>query len=442
MTHYDIIITNGVILPAAGAPHTVNGHIGIKNGLIKHIALQNEKPPPFSATTTIDAKGSLICPGLINGHCHSAMTLFRGLADDLPLMTWLNDHIFPAEARFVTAEMVYWCSKLAAAEMILAGTTTVADGYFFESEAVKAFNDSGIRSVAAQGIIDFPAPGVPDPSGNLAAAKMFLANFPHNTLSNKALFCHSPYTCSSKTLQKAKQLADANNCLMFIHAAETQAECLQIKELYGASPIRYLNSLGVLDENSVCVHCVVVDDYEINLLKQSGCGVVTCPESNMKLASGVAPVPDLLRAGVPVSLGTDGCASNNNLDLFLEMNSLAKLHKVSRCDPAVLRATEALAAATSVGATVLGLPGTGTLQPGRQADIIIIDLHQPHLTPFYNQDALVYCAKGSDVTTSIIDGKLIMHNRKILTFDVDEAITRVNNLSVAAAQLSKSPHNF
>jgi len=437
MTHYDIIITNGFILPAAGVQHTINGYIGIKDGLIKHIAPQGEKSS-FSATTTIDAKASLICPGLINGHCHSAMTLFRGLADDLPLMTWLNDHIFPAEAKFVTSEMVYWCSKLAAAEMILTGTTTVADSYFFELEAVKAFNDSGIRSVAAQGIIDFPAPGVPDPSLNLLEAKLFLDNFPHNTLSSKALFCHSPYTCSSQTLQKVKQLADANNCLMFIHAAETQVECLQIKESYGFSPIRYLGSLGVLDENTVCVHCVTIDEHEINLLKDSGCGVVTCPESNMKLASGVAPVPALLRAGVPVALGTDGCASNNSLDLFSEMNSLARLHKVVCADPAILNAKEALTAATAAGATVLGLPGTGTLQPGMLADIIIIDLDQPHLTPFYNQDALVYCAKGPDVSTSIIDGKLVMHNRKILTFDVDETMARVTNLGLATAELSKS----
>jgi len=356
----------------------------------------------------------------------------------LPLMTWLNEYIFPAEARFVTREMVYWCSKLAAAEMILTGTTTVADGYFFELDAVKAFNDSGIRSVAAQGIIDFPAPGIPDPIANLLEAKRFLDNFPHGSLSHKALFCHSPYTCSPQTLQKAKRLADDNNCLMFIHAAETQAECSQIKESYGLSPVRHLNSLGILDENTVCVHCITIDEHEIKLLKDSGCGVVTCPESNMKLASGIAPIPELIRNGVPVALGTDSCASNNTLDLFSEMNSLAKLHKVVCSDPTVLSAREALAAATTVGAKVLGLPDTGSLQPGMLADIIIIDLNQPHLTPFYNQNSLVYCAKGADVNTSIIDGKLVMHDRKILTFDLDETLAHVAGLSTAVAGFSKS----
>lgn len=434
MTHYDISITNGSILTEAGAQPVPNEHIGIKNGLIKHIGPLDS----FSATKTIDAKDCLICPGLINAHCHSAMTLFRGLADDLPLMTWLNDHIFPAEATYVSSEMVYWCTKLAAAEMILAGTTTVADGYFFEFEAVRAFNDTGIRSVAAQGIIDFPAPGVPDPQHNIAAAENFLKAFPQSPLAQKALFCHSPFTCRPATLQKAKQLANDNNCLLFIHAAETEAELAQVMKSYNTTPIRHLNALGVLDKKTVCVHTVVIDDHEIALLKKSGCGVVTCPESNMKLASGVAPIPRLLQAGVTVALGTDGCASNNDLDLFSEMDTLAKLHKVTNSNPTALSAKQALSAATLGGAKVLGLPDTGTLHPGKLADIIIIDLHTPHLTPFYNQDSLIYCAKGTDVKTSIIGGKLVMHDRKILTFDVEETMEHVNKLSSSVAQLSKS----
>nr|MBF0222829.1 amidohydrolase [Desulfobulbaceae bacterium] len=434
MTDYDISIINGTILSKAGTHPSPNELVGIKDGFIKHIGPWHH----FSATKTIDAKNCLICPGLINAHGHSAMTLFRGLADDLPLMTWLNDHIFPAEAKYVSREMVYWATKLAAAEMIMSGTTTVADGYFFESEAVRAFNDTGMRSITAQGIIDFPAPGVPDPQHNITAAETFLATFPNTHLANKALFCHSPYTCSPATLQKAKQLASDNNCLMFIHAAETQAELAQVEKSYGTTPIRHLNALGVLDKNTVCIHTVLVDDHEIDILKTSGCGVVTCPESNMKLASGVAPVPGLLQAGIPVALGTDGCASNNDLDLFSEMSSLAKLHKVTSSDPTVLSAAQALSAATVGGARVLGLPETGVLHPGKMADIIIIDLHKPHLTPFYNQNSLVYCAKGADVNTSIIGGKLVMHNRKILTFEVEETMAYVNNLAVSVAQLSKS----
>lgn len=437
MTHYDIIIHNGLLLPQAGEALTNNGSIGITNGFIKRIAAADEKLSACSATTTIDAKGQLICPGLINAHGHSAMTLFRGLADDLPLMDWLQNHIFPAEATHVNPEMVYWCSKLAAAEMILSGTTCVADSYFFESEAVKAFIDSGIRSVAAQGIIDFPAPGVPDPTNNIIAAQEYLRNFPNHPLSSKALFCHSPYTCSPNTLCKAKELATDNDCLLFIHAAETEAEVIQINKTYGTTPIRHLYDLGILDDRTVCVHCIAISEEEITLLQRSGSAVVTCPESNMKLASGAAPIHRLRQAGVPVALGTDGCASNNDLDLFSEMGSLARLHKLINSDPTVMKASETFASATSSGAKALGLTDLGTLQPGQRADLILLDINQPHLTPFYNPDNLVYCAKGSDVVTSIINGKLVMQGRKLLSIDVAETIEQVRKLSATVLPLSK-----
>lgn len=434
---YDLLIKNALLLPSASDTLIQHGFVAVQQGRIALMGSTESLPALLTASQTIDARNCLVMPGLVNAHTHAAMTLFRGLADDLPLMSWLNDHIFPAEANCVSPEMVYWCSKLAAAELIRSGTTTVADGYFFEQEAARAFGEAGIRAVAAQGIIDFPAPGVPDPAQNIASAAHFLAS-PFDPLITPALFCHSPYTCSPHTLLQAKELAAKNGCKLFIHVAETQHEVSEIKQKYDLSPVRHLHRLGILDPDTVCVHCVWVDPQEIALLQQSGCGVVTCPESNMKLASGVAPVPDLLQASVPLGLGTDGCASNNDLDLFQEMDSLAKLHKVTRLDPTVMPAATALSLATTAGADLLGLGAEiGRLEAGMLADLIIIDLDKPHLTPFYNKDMLVYGANGHDVRDVIIQGRIVMNNREIATFDLDETMSKVRELSSTAMLLGK-----
>ncbi len=426
----NILIINAILLenPGSGAI-TAQGFLAINGRLINQIDQMDNLPRELKADKIIDAAGCLVMPGLVNGHCHSAMTLFRGLADDLPLMTWLNGHIFPAEAKYVSKDMVYWCSKLAAAEMILSGTTTVADGYFFEEEAAMAFMDIGVRAVAAQGIIDFPAPGIPDPAGNMEVAANYIAAVPANDLVTPALFCHSLYTCSPRTIQAAKQLADEHNCKLFIHVAETRAEVKNHYKQHGITPIRHLQKLNILDKNTVCVHCVWLDAAEIAILAETECGVITCPESNMKLAAGVAPLAGMLAAGVTVGIGTDGCASNNDLDMLGEMASLAKLHKVTSLEPTSMPAGTCLRLAGTGGARVLGLTGIGSLRAGMQADIIIIDLNQPHLTPFYNQDILVYAARGADVKSSIIGGQLVLENRRILTIDLPETIARVNQIS-------------
>jgi 5-methylthioadenosine/S-adenosylhomocysteine deaminase len=390
-----------------------------------------ELPAAITAKKTIDGAGCLLMPGLVNTHTHAPMTLFRGLADDLPLMTWLNEHIFPAEAKSVNPEMVYWCSKLAAAEMILAGTTTVADGYFLEDRVAQAFADCGLRAVAAQGVIDFPAPGVPDPTQNITAAAQFIDDWQNrNDLVTPAVFCHSPYTCSTDTLKRAKDIARQKNVKLFVHVAETKAEVEQLQEQHGTTPVRYLDSLGILDRDTLCVHCVWLDEEEIAILAQRGTGVSTCPQSNMKLGSGIAPLKELLKKNIPVGLGTDGCASNNTLDLFREMDLCAKLHKVKELDPTALPAGQILQMATWRGAEVLGLQEKiGSLAPGKTADLVLLDLQQPHLQPFYSQDLLVYAANGADVSTVIINGRLVLENRRILTFDVQEVMERVRELA-------------
>lgn len=430
---HDLLITHGLILTAPGQDEPLSdGFVAIHSGTIRAVGPMTSLPATHRATRTIDAAGGLVMPGLVNGHCHAAMTLFRGLADDLPLMEWLHRHIFPAEARLVSREMVYWCSKLAAAEMILAGITTVADSYFYEEEAARAFAEAGLRAVVAQGIIDFPAPGVPDPSKNIEAAAAFIAGCrgPREERIHPALFCHSPYTCGPQTLERAKELARREGCKLFIHLAETKEEVEQIRHQHGLSPTAYLDRLHLLDQETVAVHGVHLDATDIAILKERGVGVITCPESNMKLACGIAPVPALMAAGIPVGLGSDGCASNNDLDLFAEMDTLAKLHKVATLDPTVLPATEALRLATSGGAAVLGLgERIGRIAPGLAADCLIIDLDRPHLTPFHGPDLLVYAAKGSDVRTTIINGEVVMDERRILTFDVAECMAKVRELA-------------
>ncbi len=429
------LIINGMILTMDELQENLIhcGFIVIEDGNIQKVGKLSEVDSSFvnSIPDIIDASGKLVMPGLINTHTHAAMTLFRGLADDIPLMTWLQNHIFPAESKAVNPEMVYWCSKLAAAEMILSGTTTVADGYFHEGSAAEAFAEAGLRSVAAQGVIDFPAPGVPDPAYNIDKTEDFIESWQgKNDLISPAVFCHSPYTCSSETLQKAKKLANRMNTLFFIHLAETKGEVEQTKAKHNTTPVQYLNSLGILDENTVCVHCVWLDEEDIKIIAQTGCGVSTCPDSNMKLASGVAPLDQMLKGNITIGLGTDGCASNNTLDIFAAMDLCAKVHKVKKLDPTVVSAGEVLKMATIDGARVLGMKKiTGSLTPGKRADIIMLDLQQPHMQPMYNADNLVYAARGSDISTAIIDGNLVMKDRKILTIDIEEIKERVRSLS-------------
>ena len=427
---YDILITNALLLPDAGQKKIIQrGFLGTQGREIACLGEMTDLPAAQKADRIIDAAGCLVMPGLINGHCHAAMTMFRGLADDLPLMTWLNEHIFPAEARHVSREMVYWCSKLAAVEMILSVTTTVADGYFYEEEAARAFREIGLRAVAAQGIIDFPAPGVPDPAENIKVVARYIDNLPLDDLVRPALFFHSPYTCSPRTLQAAKHLAAERQTKLFIHVSETSAEVDSHRRQHGLSPIQHLRQLNILDENTVGVHCVWPSAEEIAILADTGCGVVTCPESNMKLAAGIAPVPKMLAAGVLLGIGTDGCASNNDLDMLQDIDSLAKIHKAVNLDPTVIPAETALKMATRDGDRVLGLDKVGTLRAGMQADIIILDLNQPHLTPFYNPDILVYAARGSDVKSSIVAGQLVMEDRILLNIDLAETMAEVQKMS-------------
>ncbi len=382
------------------------------------------------AVRVIDARDKLLMPGLINSHNHCAMTLFRGLADDLELTAWLHEHIFPAEARHVNPEMVYWCTKLAAAEMILSGTTCVADAYFFSGRSAQALCDCGMRAVIGHGIVDFPVPSVPDPTKNIETVASFISEWQdRHPLITPAVFAHAPYTCSPATLRKAKDLADRTGVLFFTHLAEGQREMAMIIDPQGTSPVRHLAALDLLGQNTVCVHSVWLDDQDLDLLEESGTSAVTCPQSNMKLASGIARVEEMRHRNITVGLGTDGCASNNSLDMFKEMDMLAKIQKVQRQDATAMPAQTVLQCAMTSNASLLHLPLLGRLQPGYKADLILLDLSTPRLTPFYNPDLLVYAASGADVHTVMVNGRIIMENRRILSFDLQETLARIVELA-------------
>ena len=421
----DILITNCTLASQHSRQLEKNCYVSVKKGIIATCGPMT-KCPETHPGTLLDAEQKLLMPGLVNSHNHCAMTLFRGLADDLALTAWLHDHIFPAEARHVDPDMVYWSSKLAAAEMILSGTTAVADGYFFSDRSAAALLDAGMRAVIAHGIVDFAAPSVPDPRKNIEAARLFIECW--RGVSDRikpAVFAHAPYTCSPATLQGAKMLADDNDVRFFIHLAESGAEHSMIIDPQGSSPVRHLDNLGLLDNNCVCVHCVWLDDQDIEILAASGAHVVTCPQSNLKLSSGIARIQEMLDHSISLGIGTDSGASNNSLDMFREMDMLAKIQKSATARATAMSASTVLQKATSGGAHVIGLENCGSLIPGAQADIILINTNAVHLTPLYNQDLLVYGASGSDVDSVIVGGKIIMRRREILSFDLEEVYHEV-----------------
>ncbi len=427
----DIVIHGGTVITAGdGGDIIPNGLICIRSDRLDRVEAcpRSGSLPP--AAKVIDAGGMLVLPGLVNAHTHMPMTLFRGLADDLPLQQWLEKHIFPAESRHIHPETVEIGTLLACAEMILSGTTTFCDGYFLEEHVARAVLQSGLRAVLGQGVIDLPAPGVPDPADNVAAAERFVSRWRHHSpLLQPSIFCHAPYTCSAATLRAAKTAADRAGVCFQIHAAETRTEAARLE---GArrSPVRYLDRLGLLDAHTLLVHCVWLDEADVEIIAARGATVAHCPESNMKMASGVAPVSELLAAGVVVGLGTDGCASNNNLDMMQEMDTAAKLHKVHRMDPTAADAGSVLGMATAGGAAAIGL-GTeiGRLESGRKADLILLDARQPHLLPLYHPiSQVVYAARGGDVHTSIIDGRVVLENRRLLTLNLEQILDRAAEL--------------
>ncbi|MEW6184784.1 MAG: amidohydrolase [Thermodesulfobacteriota bacterium] len=428
----DLIIKNGIMVtmnPNMEIYHP--GSLAIKGDTIVAIGPEDllqgfEK----NAREIIDARGGAVLPGLINTHTHAAMTLFRGLADDLPLADWLNNHIFPAE-RKLSADWVYWGTLLACAEMILSGTTTFCDMYLFENEVARAAREAGMRALVGEVLYDFPSPNYgPIEKGFEYSLKM-IEDYKNDPLISVAIEPHSPLTCSPDLLIKSGQLCAKHEVPLIIHLSETRQEVEQIKSRYHLSPVEHLQHLGLLVPHLIAIHCVALSPADMDALKQGEVKVAHCPESNMKLASGMAPVTDMLARGITVGLGTDGCASNNNLDLFQEMDTAAKLYKLYHSDPTVMAAPTALRMATIDGARVLQMEEKiGSLEKGKKADFIILDLNKPHLTPIYNlYSHIVYAAKSSDVTQVFINGKQVLKDRQVTTLDLKQIFNQVKRFA-------------
>lgn len=431
MEWIDMLISNGLLVTMNRNMEVLDrGSVAIRGDSIVGLGPAEEMERLYSARKTVDATGCAVLPGLINGHTHASMTLFRGLADDLPLMEWLQDYIFPVESH-LRAEWVYWGALLASAEMLMGGTTTFCDMYLFEEEVAKASKDAGIRAVVGEVLYDFPSPNYGPPEEGLRYTEGLIQRWKGDDLVKVAVEPHATFTCSPDLLQRAREMANKYGVTLIIHVAETREEVERVKGLYGTTPIRHLERLGILDGPTIVDHAVWVEEEEMEILLERGVGVVHNPESNMKLASGVAPVPRMLRKGIKVALGTDGCASNNDLDLFREMDAAAKLHKVFSRDPTEMDAATVMRMATVMGAQVLGLgPKVGSLEPGKMADLFLLDLRKPHLTPMYNVFShLVYAARASDVKTVLVGGRVVVEDRRLVTCSLDSILEKVGEIA-------------
>ncbi len=425
----ELLVRAGVVVTMDGARRVIeDGAVAVADGEIIAVGRAGEVAAAHPGARLLDAGGDLLMPGLVDGHTHLAMTLFRGLADDLPLQDWLERHVWPAERRVLRTETVRWGSRLGAAELVRSGVTTCCDMYFFADEVAAAVEDVGMRAIVARAYVEGAGPAL---DRELAEAEAFAGRWRGHARITPALGPHAPYTVGPDAYRALHALAGRLDVPMATHLAETRDEASAVTDPRGPTPVRHLDALGVLDERLVAAHCVWVDDEDIALLAARGTGVVHCPRSNLKLASGVAPVPDMLAAGVHVGLGTDGAASNNALDLVAEMQTAALVHKGVRLDPLAVPAAEAVTMATIGGARALGMDGlVGSLEPGKRADMVVVGLDDDRLTPLYDPVShLAYAAAAADVRTVLVDGRVVMEDRRLLTVDEAEVRARVRGMA-------------
>jgi len=435
--HADLIVTGGSVI-AMDAARTVynDGAVLIKGDQIVAVGPRSALESRYEATQTLNATGQLVLPGFINGHTHVPMTLFRGLHDDVTLNDWLYKYIFPAEARNVNEEFVRWGTRLGLAEQIRSGVTTFADMYYFEDAIAEESKAASVRGVLGETLLDFPAPDNKSEAEMLAYTEKFLQRWRNDPLIHAAVAPHSIYTCSRKTLTDGAALARKYQAPILIHTAEMKKEWEDSNAKNSMSPVQYLDRIGLLGPDVVSAHCIYVDAQDQKTLAERKVGCVHNPSSNMMIASGVSPVPEMRAAGVAVGLGTDGPAgSNNDLDIMEEMDLAAKLAKITRMNPLALGAKDVMAMATIEGARALHLDKQiGSLEPGKKADLVLLSLDQPNSVPMYDVYAqIVYASKASDITTVMVGGRIVMQNRKLLTVDEPAAIAKAREYKTKIA---------
>jgi 5-methylthioadenosine/S-adenosylhomocysteine deaminase len=428
-----IVVTGGTVVTENAARQIVSpGAIAIDGTDIVELGSSDAIAAKYQARETVDARGQVVLPGLINTHTHAPMVMYRGLADDLALMDWLQKYIFPAEARTVSPDMVRVGTRLAALEMIESGTTTFADMYYFEEEIARAAFGAGLRGVLGQTIIQFPVADAKTPAEGLARAERFIQEFKDNGLVVPAVAPHALYTNDRGTLVASAALGRKYGVPVLIHVAETEDEVRAAREQYKLSPVAALESIGFWGPKTLGAHGIWVTDEDIATLKRHNVGIAHNPESNMKLASGAAPVGKYLAAGVALGLGTDGAASNNDLDMFEAMRQAAFLAKHATKDPTALSARAALDLATIGGARALDMERLiGSLEAGKRADLITVSMAAARQTPLYDPIShIVYTTRGDDVRTTIVNGKILMKDRQVRTLNRAAVIAEANALAV------------
>lgn len=440
----DLIITGRWVVTMDAQRHVIeNGAIAIRADRIVAAGTRADIDRNWQPKRRIDRPNALITPGLINTHTHAAMSLFRGIADDLKLQDWLNNYIFPAEAKNVTPDFVRWGTRLASLEMLLSGTTTFTDMYYYEDVVAEAAKEAGIRGVLGETIIKFPVADAKTPEDGLKYAEKFMIRFRGDPLIVATVAPHAPYTNTDATLKAARALASKYNAPLITHLSETKQENDDMQASHHMSPTEYLNSLGFFNGRTVAAHCVHVNDRDMTILKQHNVGVAHNPSSNMMLASGAAPVVDMLKRGIAVGLGTDGPAgSNNDFDLMEEMDLAAKLQKLVRNDPEALSAKQSFEMATIGGARVLGMEKEiGSLEAGKRADLISIDLDAPNAVPMYDvYSQLVYSLKGSNVNDVIVNGREVVRDKRCVTLDQSAIIAKAREYGIQVAASVKQKH--
>ena len=435
-----LVIRNGIVVTMDGGRRILDrGGVAVDGTDIVAIDRDEAITRQFRGRESIDADGMIVMPGLVNTHTHAPMALFRGLADDLALMEWLNSYIFPAEAAMVSPDFVRAGTRLAALEMLESGTTTFADMYYFEDAIAEETRTAGLRAVLGQTVIQFPVADAKTPADGLLRAEAFIKAFKGDALITPAVAPHAMYTLDGPTLRAARELSKRYSVPTLIHLAETRDELLVAKERLQPSPVAYLDSLGFLGPGVLSAHGVWVSDADVAILKARGVGVSHNPESNMKLASGTAPVAAYLRAGVALGLGTDGAASNNDLDMFEAMRMASLLHKLQNTDPRAVSAATALEMATLGGARAMGLDKEiGSLEVGKRADVILVDVSGARQTPMYDPIShLVYVVRGDDVRTTIVNGRVLMRDRKVLSLNAPAILAEARQWAAKVRQAVK-----
>ncbi len=432
ITAADIRINARWLVPVEPANTVLhNQAVIIQGDRIAAVVSREEADARFRVRETINLDHHVVLPGLINMHGHAAMSLFRGMADDLPLMTWLNDHIWPAEGAFIDEAFIADGTQLAMAEMLRTGTTTFSDMYFFPEIVAQMAHDAGMRAQVCFPLLDFPTPWGSGPDEYLSKGADFIREWQGDDYIMPAIGPHAPYTVSDDPMTRAVALSADTGAPIHIHLHETAFEVAEALEKSGKRPTARLAELGVLGTRTQCVHMTQIDESDIALLQQSGAHIIHCPESNLKLASGLCPVQKLSEAGINVAIGTDGAASNNDLDLFGEISTAAMVAKVVAGDAAALSAHQAIAMATIQGARALGREhDLGSLKAGKLADIIAVDLSDPFLQPVYDPAShLVYSNHGRQVSHSWINGIPQVQDGRLTRIDVPDLMLRVQSWS-------------